>query len=112
AAVDTPPPAPLVRQEAGSHDSRPTTPADPVAPPPAPGPTVSMIEPDGLPIDEGRPPCLLNCAGQRPDGTGDGPTGAPSATGVPDGNGTGPVRITRGITPPVRTAYVAPIYPD
>jgi len=110
--VATPPPAPLVRHEAVLRDSRPTTPAEPVEPPPAPGPTVSMGEPDSLPIDDGRAPCLLNCEGQRSDGRGDGPSGAPSATGVRDGNGTGPVRITGGITPPVRTAYVAPIYPD
>lgn len=109
--VATPPPAPLVRNEAASRDSRPTTPTDPVVTPPAPGPTVSLIEPDGLPIDEGRAPCLLNCAGQRPDGSGDGPSGAPSA-GVPDGTGTGPIRPGGDIKAPERTAYVAPIYPD
>jgi protein TonB len=108
--IATPPPR--VTGTAPARVSGPMTPAEPVEPPPAPGPTVSMVEPDGLPIDEGPAPCLLNCAGQRPDGIGDGPTGAPSATGVPEGTGTGPVRITGGITPPVRTAYVAPIYPD
>ncbi len=109
--IATPPP-PRVTGTAPARTSAPTTPAEPVEPPPAPGPTVSMGEPDGLPTDEGRAPCLLNCAGPRPDGTGDGPSGAPSATGAPYGTGTGPVRITGGITPPVRTAYVAPIYPD
>jgi protein TonB len=110
--VATPPPAPLVRREATARDSRSTTPAEPVEPPPAPGPTVSLVEPDGLPIDEGRAPCLLHCAGQRPDGSSDGPSGAPSATGVPDGTGTGPVRVSDGIKPPVRTTYVVPTYPE
>jgi protein TonB len=71
-----------------------------------------MIEPDGLPTDEGRAPCLLNCDGQRSDGIGDGARGAPSTTGVPDGAGTGPIRPGGDIKAPVRTAYVAPIYPD
>jgi periplasmic protein TonB len=108
----TPPPPPRVAGAAPARISARTTPAEPVEPPPAPGPTVSMVEPDGLPIDDGRAPCLLNCAGQRSDGIGDGPTGAPSATGVPEGNGTGPIRPGGDIKAPVRTAYIAPIYPD
>jgi len=106
------PPPPRARNDAPSHDPRPTAATDPVVPPPAPGPAVSMIEPDGLPTDEGRAPCLLNCDGQRPDGIGDGARDAPSTTGVPDGNGTGPIRPGGDIKAPVRTAFVAPIYPD
>jgi len=108
----TPPPPPRVTGAAPARIAAPTTPAEPLEPPPAPGPTVSLVEPDGLPIDEGRPPCLLNCAGQRPDGVGDGPSGAPPATGVPEGTGTGPVRISDGIKPPIRTTYVVPTYPE
>jgi protein TonB len=108
----TPPPPPRVTGAAPSGFSAPTIAAEPVTPPPAPGPTVSMIEPDGLPTDEGRAPCLVNCEGQRPDGIGDGPGGPPSATGVPDGTGTGPVRPGGKIKPPVRTVYVAPVYPE
>jgi periplasmic protein TonB len=108
----TPPPPPRVTGVAPAPISRPTMPAEPVEPPPAPGPTVSMIEPDILPTDEGRAPCLLNCEGQRPDGIGDGTRGAPSTTGVSDGTGTSLVRPGGDIKAPVRTAYVAPIYPD
>jgi len=108
----TPPPPPRVTGTAPARISARTTPAEPVEPPPAPGPTVSMVEPDGLPIDDGRAPCLLNCAGQPPDGIGNGARGAPSTTGVPEGNRTGPIRPGGDIKAPVRTAYVAPIYPD
>jgi protein TonB len=107
--VATPPPVPRVRTEAASRDSRATALSEPAVPPPAPGPMVSMIEPDGLPTDEGRAPCLVNCDRQHPDGTGDGP---PSATGDPDGTGTGPIRPGGKIKPPVRTVYVAPVYPE
>ena len=109
--VATPPPAPRVRSEAPSRDSRPTAPTDPVLPAPAPGPTLSMIEPDGL-TDEGRPPCVFNCEDSQPEGTGDGPRGAPSADGFPDGNGTATVRPGGDIKAPVRTVYVAPVYPE
>ena len=108
--VPTPPPAPLVRHEAAARDSGPTTPADPIAPPPAPGPMVSMIEPEGLPVVEGPPPCVVNCDAADPHGRGDGPRGGP--TGVPDGTGTGPVRVSDGIKPPIRTTYVVPTYPE
>lgn len=107
------PPPPRVRDDAPARVSTPTHVADPVAPAPAPGPTVSVIEPDGPPVDDGRAPCLFNCGAQRGDGSGDGPSGPPSDDGVPDGTGTGPIRITGGdIKPPVRTVYVAPIYPE
>jgi periplasmic protein TonB len=106
----TPPPPPRMTEAARARISPPTTPAEPVDPPPAPGPTVSMVEPDGLPTDDGRAPCLLNCAGQRPDGTGDGPSVGPP--GGPEGTSTGPVRVSDGIKPPIRTTYVVPIYPE
>jgi protein TonB len=98
----TAPPAPV---------SAPTSVTEAVAPPPAPGPAVSAIEPEGLPPDDARTPCLFNC-GAQPSGSGDGPSGAPSGDGVPDGTGTVPIRPGGDIKPPVRTAYVAPIYPD
>jgi protein TonB len=112
APLPTPPPAPRVRSVAPSRDTRATTLTEPVVPPPAPGPTVSMIEPDGLPTDEGRAPCLFNCADSRPDGIGDGPSGAPSADGLPGGTGIATVRPGGDIRPPVRTVYVAPVYPE
>jgi periplasmic protein TonB len=112
APLPTPPPAPRVRNEAPSRDTRATTLTEPVAPPPAPGPMVSMIEPDSLPTDEGRAPCLVNCEDSRPDGIGDGPRGAPSADGLPDGTGIATVRPGGDIKPPVRTVYVAPVYPE
>ncbi len=109
APVATPPPAPLVRHESASRNSRPTMPADPVEPPPAPGPTVSMVEPEGLPPDDGRVPCLVNCDGSG-RGSGDGPSVGPP--GVPEGTGTGPIRPGGDIKAPVRTVYVAPVYPN
>ncbi len=104
------PPPPRMTGAAPARISAPTTPAESFEPPPAPGPTVSMVEPDGLPIDDGRAPCLLNCTGQRPDGIGDGPSVGPP--GVPDGNGTAPIRPGGDIKAPVRTAYVVPTYPE
>jgi protein TonB len=105
------PPPPRVRGDAPARVSTPTHVADPVAPAAAPGPAVSTIEPEGLPPDDARTPCLFNC-GAQPSGSGDGPSGAPSGEGVPDGTGTVPIHPGGDIKPPVRTAYVAPIYPD
>ena len=70
-----------------------------------------MIEPKGLPLVEGPPPCLVNCDASGPRGNGDGLTG-PTGPGVPGGTGTGPVRPGGDIKPPVRTVYVVPIYPE
>ncbi len=105
----TPPPPPRMTGAASARTSAPTTPADPVAPPPAPGPTVSTVEPEGLPPDDGRIPCLVHCDGSG-RGSGDGPSVGPP--GVPEGTGTSPVRISDGIKPPIRTTYVVPIYPE
>src|SRR5882672_5953334 len=44
----TPPPPPRVTGAAPPRASAPATAAEPVTPASAPGPTVSMIEPDGL----------------------------------------------------------------
>ena len=85
---------------------------EPVAPPPAPGPIVSVNEPEGIPQDESHPPCLFNCAGSTPDGNGDGPRGGTPGPGADEGIGTGPIRPGGDIKPPVRTVYVAPVYPD
>ena len=85
---------------------------EPVAPPPAPGPIVSVNEPEGIPQDESHPPCLFNCAGSTPDGDGDGPRGGTPGPGTGDGTGTEPIRPGGKINPPVRTVYVAPPYPD
>jgi protein TonB len=95
--IDRPP-----RGRASSHDP---VPADvrTVAP------TVSVIEPVGLPTDvDGPPPCLANC---------DGPPGLPSGDdrgGPGDGPGTGsaPLRVSAGIKEPRRIVYVAPVYPE
>jgi protein TonB len=54
----------------------------------------------------------VNCERADPNGIGDGPPGPADAAGARDGTGTEPVRITKGITPPVRTVYVAPVYPE
>jgi periplasmic protein TonB len=110
--TSTPAP-PRVRSESVSHESRPTAVTEAVEPPPAPGPTVSVIEPEGPPLEESHPPCLFNCAGSTPDGRGDGPRGGPTSPEATEGTGNGPIRITGGdIKPPVRTAYVAPVYPE
>ena len=111
--TSTPPPPPRARSESVSRESPPTAVTEAVEPPPAPGPTVSVIEPEGPPLDESHPPCLFNCAGSTPDGRGDGPRGGPTSPDATEGTGTGPLRITGGdIKPPVRTVYVAPIYPE
>jgi periplasmic protein TonB len=109
--TSTPPPT-RIRNESASRESSRANVPQPVAPPPAPGPIVSVVDPEGPPLDESHPPCLFNCAGSTPDGIGDGPRGAPAGPGTPEGTGTGPIRITGGITPPVRTVYVAPVYPE
>ena len=43
-------------------------------------------------------------------GSADGPSVGPP--GVPEGTGTSPVRVSDGIKAPVRTVYVAPVYPN
>jgi protein TonB len=117
-APPTPPPLlatprpPDVRRASPAPVSAPAAVTEPIAPPPAPGPAVSTIEPEGVPVDDGRAPCLFNCGAPRPDGSGDGPSGPPSGDGVPDDTGTGLVRPGGDIKPPVRTVYAAPIYPD
>jgi protein TonB len=73
---------------------------------------VSVVEPEGPPLAESRPPCLFNCAGSTPDGGGDGPRGGAPGPGTSEGTGTGPIRPGGDIKPPVRTVYVAPPYPD
>lgn len=111
--TSTPPPTRIRNESASRENSRANVPVpEPAAPPPAPGPMVSVADPDGPPLDESHPPCFFNCAGSTPDGIGDGPPGAAAGPGTPEGTGTGPIRITGGITPPVRTMYVAPVYPD
>jgi len=110
--TSTPPP-PRARSGSVSRESRPAAVTEAVEPPPAPGPAVSVVEPEGPPLEESRPPCLFNCAGSTPEGVGDGSRGGPTGPGASEGNGNGPIRITGGeIKPPVRTVYVAPIYPD
>jgi len=110
--VATPAPTRLTKAPP-SRSSAPTTVSDPVMPPPAPGPTVSMIEPTELLPEDGHTPCFVNCEGADPKGNGNGPPGPADTGGTPDGTGTSPIRITTGgITPPVRTVYVAPVYPD
>jgi protein TonB len=94
------------------RESAPTAVADPTTPAPAPGPIVSTIEPTELTPEDGHPPCFVNCEGADPNGNGNGPPGPADTAGTRDGTGTEPIRITKGITPPVRTVYVAPVYPD
>jgi protein TonB len=72
---------------------------------------VSVVEPEGPPLAESRPPCLFNCAGSAPDGGGDGPRGGAPGPGTSEGTGTGLIRPGGDIKPPVRTVYVAPPYP-
>jgi periplasmic protein TonB len=112
APLPTPPPAPRVRSVAPSRDTRATTLTEPVMPPPAPGPMVSMIEPDGLPAVEGPPPCLVNCDGADSRGVGDGLRIGHDGPGGSDGTGIATVRPGGDIKPPVRTVYVAPVYPE
>jgi protein TonB len=109
--ASTPPP-PRVRSDSPSRETSRATVPEPVAPPPAPGPMMSVVESEGLPPEDSHAPCLFNCAGSTPEGVGDGPRGGPPGAGATEGTPTGPVRITSGITPPVRTVYVAPVYPD
>jgi protein TonB len=109
--IATPAPARLTKAPP-SHDSARAAVADPVAPPPAPGPTVSMIDPTAVLPEDGRAPCLFNCAGSTPDGNSDGPRGGTPGPGADEGTGGGPIRPGGDIKPPVRTVYVAPPYPD
>jgi protein TonB len=81
------------------------------APAPAPGPTVTMIEPTELLPEEGRAPCFVNCDGAGL-GSGNGPTPSNSGPGDLEGTGSGPIRPGGDIKAPVRTTYVAPVYPD
>jgi periplasmic protein TonB len=77
----------------------------------APGPAAPVAEPDSLPVGDPPAPCFVNCDGPLAgEGTGNGPIGTDSAEG-PVGFGTGPVRVSDGIQQPVRTVYVAPVYP-
>jgi protein TonB len=47
-----------------------------------------------------------------PDGGADGPRGGAPGPGTNEGTDNGPIRLGGDIKPPVRTVYVAPIYPD
>ena len=107
--VATPAPS-RVTKAPRSQVAAPTTVADLVTPPPAPGPTVSMIEPSDLSPGDAPAPCFINCDG-RGLGSDDGPIGAPGP-GAPGATGTSPVRISDGIKPPIRTTYVVPTYPE
>jgi periplasmic protein TonB len=109
--VATPPPARITKSSPGQA-SAPTAVADPVMPAPAPGPIVSTIEPTEVLPESEHPPCFVNCEGADRNGIGNGPPGPTNASGNQEGTGTGPIRITGGITPPVRTVYVAPVYPE
>jgi TonB family protein len=104
----TPPPT-RVTKIPPTQVSAPTTEADPAAPPPAPGPTVSIFEPSDLPPNDTPAPCLVNCDATGPRRSSDGPSDGSDAGAT---GGTGPVRPGGDIKPPIRTAYVAPIYPD
>jgi len=108
----TPPPTRVAKVPEPRMPSRAPVPdVEAVTPPVAPGPTVSMIEPtEALPQD-GPAPCLFNCAGSRPGGGGDGPRDGTPGAGPNEGIGTGPIRPGGDIKPPVRTVYVAPVYP-
>jgi len=107
-------PAPLRQTKTPrSRSAAPPAVSDPVAPPPLAGPTVSMIEPTEVLPEDGRAPCLFNCEGADPGGSGNGPSGPiGSSEGQEGGVGTGPIRPGGDIKPPVRTVYVAPVYPD
>jgi periplasmic protein TonB len=104
----TPPPRAVPRQ-----GSRPiTTVSDPaVLPAPAAGPPVLVDEPAGLPLDIAPAPCLFNCDGAG-TGSGNGVREDPAGGGDPNGTGTAPIRTGGIVEAPVRTAYVAPVYPD
>jgi protein TonB len=106
------PPAPRVRSEARTREPMPAIVADPIPPPPAPGPTMPIVEPDGLPTDEGPPPCLVNCEGADPHGVGNGPKIGHDGPGGSDGTGPPIVRPGGLIKAPIRTVYVAPVYPE
>jgi protein TonB len=80
-------------------------------PTPASGPTVSMIEPTELLPEEGRTPCFVNCDGAGL-GNGNGPPPSDNGPGDHEGLGTGLVRPGGDIKAPIRTVYVAPVYPD
>jgi protein TonB len=72
-----------------------------------------MIDPTDVPPEDGPAPCLFNCEGADPGGSGNGPSGPiGSSEGQEGGGGTGLVRAGGDIKPPVRTVYVAPVYPD
>jgi protein TonB len=109
----SPAPPRRVKEVAPARTSATAPASEPVAPAPAPGPVVSTIEPTELLPENGHPPCFVNCEGADPKGNGNGPPGPADTGGTRDGTGTAPIRITTGgITPPVRTVYVAPVYPD
>jgi protein TonB len=110
--LPTPPPTRVTRVVEPRTSSRAPAPNLEVGmPAAAPGPAVSMIEPEGLPTVEGPPPCFVNCDGAGP-GSGDGPPSSDNGPGDHGGAGTGLVRPGGDIKPPIRTVYVAPVYPD
>ncbi|HET6898812.1 MAG TPA: TonB family protein [Vicinamibacteria bacterium] len=109
----TPAPTRVARVPESRMPSRGRVPdPEPVTPAPAAGPIVSMIDPTEAVPEDGPAPCFFNCDRAAPGGTGDGPDGPPGGTeGQPGGGGTGLVRPGGDIKPPVRTFYVAPVYP-
>jgi len=95
-----------------SQSAAPAHLSDP-EPPPVPGPVVSMIEPNEVLPESAGAPCLFNCERADPGGSGNGPSGPiGSSEGQEGGVGTEPIRPGGKIKPPVRTVYVAPVYPD
>ena len=110
--VPTPPPTRVTRVVEPRTSSRAPVPSLEVeTPAAAPGPVVSTFEPEGLSAVEGPAPCFVNCdsAGL---GSGNGPPPSDNGPGDHEGVGTGPVRPGGDIKPPIRTVYVAPVYPD
>ena len=105
----TPPPSRVTR--VNTPRSLPAAPAEAVAPPPAPGPMITTAELPGLPTDVGTAPCFFNCDPEAPpDGSGDGDHQGSNAGAL--GVGGSPVPVGGDIKPPIRVAYVAPVYPE
>jgi protein TonB len=107
-----PPPEP-VRPAIVHPRTTPTRPGGPAAivPVVVPGPPPPIDAPPGPPTDDAPPPCLHECEGTVRGGETDGVIGDDSRPGPGPAPGAAPVRIHRGIKPPVRIAYVAPAYP-
>ena len=110
--VPTPPPTRVTRVVEPRTSSRAPAPSLEVETPAAvPGPVVSTFEPEDLAAVEGPAPCFVNCDAAGA-GSGNGPPPADNGPEDHEGVGTGPVRPGGDIKPPIRTVYVAPVYPD